>query len=183
VAGRVRGFETVGDMARSLAVVGAFVLVIVLITLRQSPDHGASTDLAPVLAGVAQAAPSSATIPGPTPAGWTPTSARVSRPSDRPYYWYVGYVTDTKQFVAVSQVYGDASTYLRDIDARGARDGTVTIKGKTWQRLLKADGSRRVLVRTEGNVTTVVVGTAPYAVLESTASALRPARLAGSSKP
>ena len=34
VAGRVRGFETFGDMLRSLAVVGVFVAVILMILVR-----------------------------------------------------------------------------------------------------------------------------------------------------
>ena len=176
MAKRVRGFETVGDMVRSLAVVGVFVVVILAITLRESPPKIKAVDAAPVLAAVAQAAPFEASAPGATPAGWTVTSARVSYPTDKPYTWFVGYSTDTEAFVAVTQVYGDADPYLKEIGANGTPEGEVTINGETWQKVSNPDGTHHALTRTVGQLTTVVVGSAPYDVLQKTAAAITPAK-------
>jgi hypothetical protein len=183
MAGRIRGFETVGDMVRSMGIVMIVVVGILLITFRQTPDP-VQTDPAPVLAGVAQAAPFEAEIPPPTPEGWRVTSARVTLPDADPYSWYVGYFTPEEEFVAVSQVYGSPETYLEEIGAEGRDAGTVEIDGDVWARVEQSDGTRRSLIRStprdadEAAVTTVVTGTAPWSVLEDVAAGLRPASAA-----
>lgn len=175
----MRGFETVGDMLRSLAVVGAFVAVLLAVTLRQTPDP-VTADAAPVAAAVSEAAPfKGAVVPGPVPPDWTTTSARVTLPTARPYSWYVGYQIPGDQFVAVSQVYGpnagEVRAYLEGVAADGDPAGTVSVDGREWAKVEQPDGSRRALVLADGEVTTVVVGTAGFDVLARTAAALRPA--------
>lgn len=179
MAGRARGFETIGDMLRSLAVVGIFVVVLLAITLRSEPDAGVkAVDPTSVISAVETAAPFPALLPGPPPDGWTVTSARVTLPTDDPYNWFIGYSTDTEAFVAVTQRFGEPAGFADEVGADGVDDGSVGIEGARWSKAERSDGSRRALTSTSGSgrttVTTVVLGTAPYEVLEQTAAALRP---------
>ena len=174
VAGRPRGFETVGDMLRSLGVVGAFVAVIVLITLRQTPDQDRSVDPAPVVAAVEQTAPFEAFVPPATPEGWRPTSARITAPGEDPFAWYVGYITPDGRFVAVTETDGSREVFLGSVGAAGEPDGVTQVDGTEWERLADADGERRSLVTEDDDVVRVVTGTASYDELEDFAASLEP---------
>jgi hypothetical protein len=173
VAGRPRGFETVGDMLRSLAVVGGFVAVLMLITLRQTPDQDRSVDPDPVVAAAVEVAPFPASVPPATPDGWRPTSARVTPPESDPFSWYVGYITPEDRFVAVTESDGSRESFLGEIGVEGEAEGASLVAGTPWQRLDDPDGLHRALVREQNDVITVVTGTASYEVLEDVAASLR----------
>ena len=160
-------------MLRSLAVVGAFVAVILLITLRQTPDQDRRVDPSPVVEAAAEVAPYPALVPPATPEGWRPTSARITPPGADPFSWYVGYITPEDRFVAVTQSDDDRAVLLGEVGAAGDPDGTATVDGRTWERLGSDDDARRALVRDEDGVVTVVTGTAPYDVLEQLAASLQ----------
>ena len=76
MAKRLRGFETLGDMVRSLGLVLVVVAVILLLDLRPKPDEVKPVDPGPSLAQARQAAPYDVYAPDPAPGGWAPTVAR-----------------------------------------------------------------------------------------------------------
>ena len=170
-----RGFETVRDMVFSLGAVFAFVAILLLVTLRHSPDPIKVVDPTSVKQGIASNAPYQASVAGQV-AGWRVTSARVSAPGDDPFAWKIGYFTTAGNYAAAGQSNASVKTYERDEQVNGASAGSVNIKGQKWTQLQRADGKRRWLVRTDRGVTTLIVGTGGFDELEKLAKTLVPAK-------
>ena len=160
-------------MVLSLGLVLAVVAIVVLITLRQTPEAVKVVDATPVVQAVEFGSPYPALAPTAID-GWRVTSARVSDPGAVPFRWHIGYYTSTGRYAAAGQSDGPAAKYLREEKAAGATTGTVTIDGQKWTVLERADGERTSLVRTEDGVTTLVTGTGDVAELTVLAKALRP---------
>ena len=164
--------QTVGDMVRSLAVVLAFVAIILVITLRPQPDPIKKVDVAPILS-VARAqaefpiliagAGSSAYVP--TSVRWEPTDATKPDP-----VWHIGYVTPEDQYVEISESATASERFIPEQTGKGIPLDPVVIDGVTWQRF--ESEQRRSLVRVEPNLTTVVAGTLDWAGLQSVAAGL-----------
>jgi Protein of unknown function (DUF4245) len=178
MAGRRRGFETLGDMARSMGVVLAVVALVVLITVR---TRGQEIRLVDVPGTYAQAQIGSTPFPLVTPVGltdrWRATSVYYDPPETTGVpgvtLWHVGYVTPADQYAGMEQTNGVAADALSAAITDPAADGTSTVAGATWQRWSGNGGDRRALVRTTGTVTVVVDGTAAWGELEQLAGALQ----------
>ena len=168
-----RGRKTVADMVRSLALVLVLVGVIVAFNVAEQPDKVVQRVDYPAALAEAQAVATYDVLgPDPLPAGWRVTSARTER-SGGGVGWHVGLVTSTEEYAAVEQSDGDRRALL-DTVAAGARPaGSVDVAGQSWQRLEGGDPEERALVRTEGGVTTMVAGSAPWAQLRTLAASLR----------
>lgn len=150
--------QTVGDMARSLAVVLAAVGVILLITWRPQPDAVKVVDIDPFLAVVSEQAPFEPLHVPPVLDGYQPTSVRwePTDKSDGERVWFLGYVTPNGEYLQISQSVADGEEFVREQTANGILDGEVEIDGDVWERY--AAGDRRSLVRQDG-VSTIVSGT------------------------
>lgn len=172
MAGR-RGFESARDMVLSLGVVLAVVALVVLMTLRETPDAVKVVDATPVVESVRFNAPFAAVSPVPIE-GWRITSARVSQPGADPFRWHLGYYTADGRYAAAGQSDGSKRSYLEDERAGGTEAGTVRIDGATWTVLERADGERRSLVLTTDGVTTLVTGSGDIDELTVLAKALKP---------
>lgn len=102
---------------------------------------------------------------------WRPTSADSTRPVQGGFH--IGFVTPSDHYAAVEQ---GAGAPQRVVDAAlgvGSVAGeSATIEGAKWELRTARDG-QRALVRTSGDATVVVVGTAPLEELQQLASALR----------
>jgi hypothetical protein len=178
MAGRRRGFETLGDMARSMGVVLAVVALVVLITIR---TRGQEIRLVDVPGTYAQAQIGSTPFPLVTPVGLTDRWRAPSvyyKPPDRTgvpgvTLWHIGYVTPAEAYAGMEQTNGVAADAVSAALTDPAADGTSTVADAAWQRWSSGDGARRALVRTIGTVTVVVDGTAGWAELEQLAGALR----------
>lgn len=164
--------QTVGDMVRSLAVVLAFVAVILIITLRPQPDPVKRVEVAPVLAVARAQAGFPVLVAGagtsayvPTSVRWEPTAATKPDP-----VWHIGYVTPDEQYVAISQSATASERFIPEQTGKGAPLDPVVIDGTTWQRF--ESEQRRSLVRIEPKLTTVVAGTLDWAGLQSVAAGL-----------
>lgn len=164
--------QTVGDMVRSLAVVLAFVAVILLITLRPQPDAVKPVDITSILAVARAQAGFPVLIAGagtsgyvPTSVRWEPTAATAPDP-----VWHIGYVTPDEQYVEISQSASESSTFIPDQTGKGAPLDPIVIDGTTWQRF--ESETRKSLVRVEPALTTVVAGTLDWAGLQSVAAGL-----------
>jgi len=165
--------QTVGDMARSLAVVLAVVGVVLLITWRPQPEPVKVVDVEPFAALVASQAPFEALrLPAPN-TGFRPTSVRweATAESAGELVWFIGYVTPSEQYVQISQSTASSVDFLREQTAGGVPAGTVMIDGNEWERFESAE--RRSLVRSADAVT-LVSGTGSWEELEQVTAALVP---------
>jgi hypothetical protein len=164
--------QTVGDMVRSLAVVLAFVAVILLITLRPQPDAVKPVEIRSLLSVARAQAGFPVLIAGPGTSGYVPTSVRweptaATKPDP---VWHIGYVTPEEKYVEISQSASVSEMFISDRTTKGAPLDPVVIDGTTWQRF--ESQTRRSLVRLESALTTVVAGTLDWAELQSVASGL-----------
>lgn len=164
--------QTVGDMVRSLAVVLAFVAIILVITLRPQPDPVKRVEVAPILAVARAQAGFPVFIAGagaadyvPTSVRWEPTDATKPDP-----VWHIGYVTPEKEYVEISESATASERFIPEQTGKGLPLDPVVIDGTTWQRF--ESEQRRSLVRIESKLTTVVAGTLDWAGLQSVAAGL-----------
>jgi hypothetical protein len=63
---------------------------------------------------------------------------------------------------------------IETVTRDGVEDGSSTIEGEPWERLISSDQRTRSLVRTTPQVTTVVTGDTSYQQLESYVGLLVP---------
>jgi hypothetical protein len=163
--------QTVGDMARSLAVVLAVVGVVLLITWRPQPDAVKVVDVDPFFALASdQAAFEPLRVP-PALDGYRPTSVRwqATAESSGESVWFVGYVTPSDGYLQISQSLASTEDFLLEQTANGLAAGELEIDGVIWDRY-ESDG-RRSLVR-QSDVTTVVSGTESWDAIATAAGFL-----------
>jgi hypothetical protein len=171
--GRRRGFETTGDMVRSLLVVLALVFVVVALNARPHPDSEVRRfDYSGVLTQARDRAPYDVLAPIGLPDTWVPTSARTAR-TDEEVTWHVGFVTPDGDYAALEQSDGDPERFVDRFSDDGADAGRVEIGRATWRRVEGGDPEPRALVLEGGAVTTVVAGNADWAELRVLAASLQ----------
>lgn len=180
-----RGRETVSDMVRSLAVVGAVVAALFLVVVWQRPEgQGADvrnpTDVAGVVAAVQATGPFDVLVPRALPPGWDATSAwyEPDDPDVDGGVLHVGYVTPSGSYAEVKQTDGERSEAVSGWTGDGVvTGGTVELAGLTWERVESEDTDRLGLVAErptgDGPVVLVVTGKAGWAELEELAASLR----------
>ncbi len=177
MAGRRRGFETLGDMVRSLGLVLVVVAVLVLITLRPPGEEVRVVDYAQTLRLAGAGAPFPPADAVGLPEGWRATSAYFDPPqrtgSAGVVRWHIGWLTPRDEYAAVEQGNGDAAALLEEQLGQAQPAGASTVGGQAWQRNTGTNG-RRALTLASGDVLTVVHGTADWGELEQLAAALRP---------
>ena len=164
-----RGNPSLGDIARSVAVLGAIVLALFgvgkLLTL--TPDDPAPT------VDYKTAAQSSRTVadfdllaPTSLPEGWRATSVRYETGS-----WHLGVLTDDDEYVGLEQLRATPGQTIERFAAGSRASGTVTIDGTTWSRRTGPDDDV-ILVRRDGDMTTLVTSSAPPDDVERYVSSL-----------
>jgi hypothetical protein len=178
-----RGRETVADMVRSLAVVGAVVAALFLVVVWQRPevqgDIRPPVDVAAAVAAVQSTGPFPVLAPSP-PDSWTATSAwfEPSSPDVSGGVLHVGYETASGSYAEVKQTDADRADAVAAYADRGVpAGGQVELSGLTWQRLESERSGRRALVASrptdDGAVVLVVTGKADWPELEALAGSLR----------
>ncbi|SDQ69761.1 DUF4245 family protein [Quadrisphaera sp. DSM 44207] len=169
---RPRGFETAGDMVRSLAVVLLVVLAVVALTQQRSGRIERPVDVA---AAVQEAVAGGLPVRVPdVPEGWDPNGARFAPDTTEGLpTWHVGYVTPSGRYAGVDVTRGVTPRWLDGVTGEGREVGTRTAAGATWQQLSAGGDPERVsLVREQDAVTTVVTGTATLEELDRLAAAV-----------
>ena len=173
MSGYSRGNPAMGDVLRSVLVLGAVVLGLWLFgqLLTQTPDKPTSdADWRTAASGVEQRAGFAPLAPEELPDGWRATRAELIDTR-----WQLNLVTQDGEFVGLSQVPGDAKslrTLIKDRAPDSEPDGTVRIAGDEWQ-LLTA-GEETTLARVVGQEAVVVTGTAPRQQMQDYVASLRP---------
>lgn len=172
VAGRPRGFETAGDMIRSLAVIGLVLAALLLLAPRRHYDAVKVVDYGAELAGARRDAPYSLLAPVGLSERWRATSVRYEK-HDGATTWHLGFVTPADDYAGVEQSDGDARGFVYNQSNRGLADGVADIGGRRWQRYYRESRDLRTLARTADGATVVVTGDASYDELGRLAAALR----------
>ena len=94
-------------------------------------------------------------VPSRLDPGWRATSARFDSGN-----WHLGLLTGEDRYVGLEQSTRPLRTVVATYVAENAvRAGEVTVAGEAWQ-VWDADDGDQGLVRAQGGVTTLVVGTA-----------------------
>jgi hypothetical protein len=158
-----------GDIARSVGVLGAIVLLLFglgqLLTI--TPDDPSPT------VDYRTAAESSRTVadfdllaPTSLPDGWRATSVRFETGS-----WHLGVLTDDDEYVGLEQLRAAPRRAIERFAAGSRAAGTVTIDRTTWSRRAGPDDDV-TYVRRDGDMTILVTGSAPRDDVERYISSL-----------
>ncbi len=126
-----------GDMVRSLLVIMALVVGIVLLVPRPTSVPRAAVDL-PAAASAAADQLGVAPAVG-VPSGWTVTSTRVRSDTAGLTAWSVNYLTAQGRYVGLEQVAGWDPRWLTSVSQGGTPQGTTTVDGRQWSVYLKAE--------------------------------------------
>ena len=166
--------QSFGDMWRSMLVmvliVGALWAVNSLLFSRDSATPVRAVSYRGQLADARQMADYRVLAPSSLGASWVPTSVHL-RHSGPTVRWHLGFLTPGREYVGLEQ--GDraprqtAARYVAGLQPSGA----LTIAGSPWQ--LYRGETDTALVRQQGGVVTVVVGTAGTGDLAAFARSLR----------
>lgn len=167
--GSSRGNPSMGDVVRSVAVLGALVVALWgfgQLFVRTPEDTIKPIDYADTVRSARPAAEFELLAPASLPKGWAATSARFT-----PTSWHLGVVTDDDEYVGLEQAKVDAKRLINDFAKDSKAAGTVTIDGETWELRKSPDGDV-TFVRNESGLTTLVTGEAPRAEVEAYVSSL-----------
>lgn len=169
--------QTVADMGRSLGLVLAAILLLLVIgptrtlVFRHHATPVQTVDYRDAVRGAATQLHRPVWSPTALPHGWRATSARVTGDG-----LHVGFLTPDGQYAAVEEAAGDPAAALgRLLGRKGAAtvEGSVDAGGTSWTLHHDADGDR-ALVRRAGGLLVVVLGTARQPELLTLAASLRP---------
>jgi hypothetical protein len=164
-----------GDAVRGVAVLAGLIIAVALFFSFGRPDIDPvpdAVDYEAVVDYVRGEYPYAVLAPVSVPENWRATSVDHSA-DERGNRWRVGFVISNDGYVGLEQSDGEVQSYLADRLRDYREDGTTTVNGTTWQRML-ADGRHpdRALVHL-GDAVTIVIGPEPYEVLEDFAASLR----------
>ncbi|TXL61496.1 DUF4245 domain-containing protein [Aeromicrobium terrae] len=164
-----RGNPALGDILRSVAVIGAILLGVYGIAqiMTVEPEHPTSTvDYQSALDSARPVADFDLLGPTSLPKGWRATSARYESDS-----WHLGVITDDDEYVGLEQLRASAQETIRKFAEDSRPAGSVTIDGTSWQRRTEPDGDS-TYVRRDGDMTVLVTGSAKRAEIERYVSSL-----------
>lgn len=173
MSGYSRGNPAMGDILRSVLVLGAVVLGIFLFgrLFAETPDQPTSdADWRTAASGVQPRAGFAPLVPSDLPEGWRATRAELI--DDR---WQLNVVTKDGEFVGLSQRRGDAESLEQLVEERaeGAdKAAPVRIGGEQWD-VLEA-GEDTVFARVVGPTAVVVTGTASRDEMQDYIASLEP---------
>lgn len=179
-----RGRQTVGDMLRSMGLVGIVVALLFLVVWWQRPeglgdDVRRPVDPAGVVAAVRMSGPFAVLEPVGLGSGWTATSAWFEPHDDTTgaAFLHLGYTTPAGSYAQVRQTDAPAADVVGGWTAHAEPTGEVVrLAGLSWRRLQAADGALALVARqgaTADGVTLVVTGKAGWDELEELAGSLR----------
>jgi hypothetical protein len=168
-SGSSRGNPAMGDVLRTVAVLGVIVLGLWGIGLffTVTPETPVETvDYAEAVESARPVAEFPLLAPESLPDGWRATSARFE-----PSSWHLGVLTDDDEYIGLEQVTSGAAAAVSRFAEGSEAAGDVEIDGETWQRRTGPKG-RTTLVREADGVTTLINASAPFEEVERYVSSL-----------
>ena len=170
-----RGRETAWDMVLSMSAVIATVGVIMLLAWRPQEEVKQQVDYDTAVAGAVIAQTWPISIPETVPAGYEATSARLEPESYGDMgdiRWILGFQTQDNQYVSLWQSDGPVGPVVSAATNKAPCEGSVTINGQVWTKCEIDKPLTRAFVKTEGEVTSIVAGTAQWDELQRFAESL-----------
>lgn len=168
-------------MLLSLLVILLPILVI-MVALTRNPDQPdvPTVDWRPTAARAAEEAPYPVLAPTELPAGWratrvTWTPEGQAEPTGEVSVrnrWRLGVLTDQETYIELVQGDKRVDEMVESVTREGIEDGSSSLDGRSWTRMISPDDRTRSLVSTTRQVTTVVSGDTSYQQLESYAGLL-----------
>lgn len=160
-----RGRETAWDMVLSMGAVIATVGVIMLIAWRPQQEVKQQVDYKSAVASAVLAQTWPISVPKILPAGYQATSARIEpesygEPGD--IRWILGFQTNSDEYVSLWQSDGPITKVVSAATNSADCASTEIINGVTWQKCETDKPLTRAYVKTEGEVTSIVSGTAQW---------------------
>ncbi|HEX8495722.1 MAG TPA: DUF4245 domain-containing protein [Actinomycetales bacterium] len=171
---RPRGRGSAASMVLSLIVVLGIVLALLALVPRTNGVTQPPVDVARGAQAAAARVEFTPAVPVGLPSSWVATSVRTTTATAGVLTWHAGFLVDG-EYAAFEQGKDAPADWVRAQTNRGRPDGTQDVNGVAWDRILRVDKVQNSLVHTNGDVTTVVTGTASYEQLAVLAAALRPA--------
>jgi hypothetical protein len=168
--GSSRGNPAMGDILRSLFVIGAIILALWGIgrLFTTTPDNPApAIDYAQVVSQARPAADFKLLAPDRLPSGWKATSARFE-----PSSWHLGVLTKDKDYIGLEQVKVSVDRAVDRFAEDSKAAGEAEVSGATWTVRTGPKGDDITYVRREDGLTTLVTGNAPRAVVEDYVASL-----------
>lgn len=167
------------NMIRSMLVIGALVLLLVLLVPRVSSVGGPPVDVHKTALEVKQETGWPIVEAVGLPEGWSETSARYVRSSDGRRTWHAGYQTPGGRYAAVEQTKDATDFWVRTQTNRAPVMGARDIDGESWTWYVRDQKVQNSLVnrqREPGAMTTLVTGTATEDELRVLIDHLAPVR-------
>jgi len=172
--GNSRGNPSLGDILRSIAVLGAIILTLFVVgrLVTITPDQPTrAVDYREAVESSRTVADFDLYAPRSLPKGWRATSVRFEDNA-----WHLGVVTDEDDYVGLEQVPDSTKRAIEQFGKGSRAFGETVIGGETWSlRTGPRDDLtyvRRDHAGSEGDMTIVVTGTAPRPVMERYISSL-----------
>lgn len=174
-----RGRETAWDMVLSMSAVIATVGVIMLLAWRPQEEVKQQVDYDTAVASAVISQTWPILIPETLPTGYEATSARLEPESygeTGDIRWILGFQTASNEYVSLWQSDGPVGRVVPVATNSAPCESTETINGVTWQKCEINKPLTRAFVKTEGEVTQIVSGTAQWDELLRFAESLVPAK-------
>lgn len=147
---RPRGFETAGDMVRTMAVVLALVLGVFFLGARPQGDQRPPADVA---GRVSEARAGGLQISEPVlPQGWRASNSRFGPDASEGLpTFHVGYLDPAGQYGGISAAVGVTPTWVEGVAGDSAVDsGSRDLAGRTWEVWEDAETGSTTLVAEAG---------------------------------
>ena len=153
MASKKRGYETVRDMVVSMAVLGAGVALLLLVTWR--PDQPNYTPVLPLeVSEIAQQDANFKLFIPDTPENWAATTAWIEPLSNSFDHWHMSYVIDETRYVGFEQTDGNEELLLNP--RIGQKLETVNVGLFTYD-LYEGLNDIEIVARTKFANTTLII--------------------------
>jgi hypothetical protein len=179
--------KTTGDILRSLAVVIAVVVALLVLTWRPQPDPVREVDPFPIASLAIREAGYRVLMPG-VSEGWRSTSARLepTQQSADKSVWFNGWVSPESEFFSLTQSHATHQTFIDEQTSDGlpadlSADPSwpwseSSGKNRSWTAYVSPDGDTKSLVKIKSDHATILTTTAEWSQLEAFADRLVRAR-------
>lgn len=162
-------------MVGALLVVLGIVVGLLLLVPRTNRITQPPVDVAAGARAAASKVDFTPSVPTGLPAGWRATSVRTTRSTGQVMTWHAGFMTADDQYAAVEQGQDVPAEWVRSQTNRAREEGTRDVEGVPWRAFVRLDKLQNSLLHQQGDVTTIVTGTADFADLALLAASLEPA--------
>ena len=173
-----RARQTLRNLLWSLAASVGLMLLIVIVVVRPDQPPREPVDYLQVAAQAQGAVEEPLAAPA-LPPEWTANSAELARGRDEVTTWYIGFITPSNEFIALSQGIDANPTWLLTQLEENRATGTETVEGIEWTLYDDRDGDdpgnlAYAMVAEAGDSTFAIYGTADANEFRTLAASLTP---------